>query len=154
MAIRVAVVGICVRGREWVREIRASPAFELVACIDVDRDSLERTSQILEIPAQQRFVDLDTALVETRCQAVVIATPAECHFENCETALSRSLAALVEKPFTLGLAEANRLVLLAESKAVPLLLAQNYRYLRSFRTVRRVIQEGKLGQIGMVNCQY
>jgi predicted dehydrogenase len=154
MAIRIAVAGIGVRGRSWVREIRASPAFELVACVDVDRNAFERASQILEIPARQHFVDLDRALVETRCEAVVVATPAECHFANCETALSRSVAVLVEKPFTVGLKEANRLVLLAESKAVPLLVAQNYRYLRSFRTVRRLIGEGKLGQVGMVICQY
>jgi predicted dehydrogenase len=61
---------------------------------------------------------------------------------------------MVEKPFALRLAEAKRLVRLAEQRATPLIVAQNYRYLRSFRTARRVIAEGLLGRVGMVVCQY
>jgi predicted dehydrogenase len=61
---------------------------------------------------------------------------------------------LVEKPFTLRLSEAVKLVDLAEQKGVPLLVAQNYRYLRSFRTLRRLISQGALGPVGIVVCQY
>src|SRR6185436_5250473 len=35
-----------------------------------------------------------------------------------------------------------------------LLVAQNYRYLRSFRAARRLIAEGTLGSVSLVNCQY
>jgi predicted dehydrogenase len=45
-------------------------------------------------------------------------------------------------------------VSLAEQQGVPLLVAQNYRYMRSFRTVRRLVCEGALGPVGMVVCQY
>jgi predicted dehydrogenase len=69
-------------------------------------------------------------------------------------ALSRGLAVLVEKPFTLRLSEAMELVSLAEQTGAPLLVAQNYRYLRSFRTARSLISDGKLGPIGMIVCQY
>jgi predicted dehydrogenase len=61
---------------------------------------------------------------------------------------------LVEKPFTLSLREAADLVSLAKQKGAPLLVAQNYRYMRSFRTARRLISEGTLGAVGMVVCQY
>src|SRR6185436_7882187 len=47
-----------------------------------------------------------------------------------------------------------RLVSLAEKNSTPLLVVQNYRYLRSFRTVRRLIKEGLLGRVGMVVSQY
>ncbi len=154
MAITVAVAGVGARGSEWVREIKAASAFELVACVDIDSRALERASQSCEVPAGQCFLDLHKAISESGCQAVVVATPADCHAKDCDTALSHNLAVLVEKPFTASLAEANHLVLLAESKAAPLLVAQNYRYLRSFRTVRRVIQAGTLGRIGMVVCHY
>jgi predicted dehydrogenase len=69
-------------------------------------------------------------------------------------ALDRKLAVLVEKPFTLQLSDAQRLVSLADVNNTPLLVAQNYRYLRSFRTVKRLISEGLLGKVGMVVCQY
>ena len=63
-------------------------------------------------------------------------------------------AVLVEKPFTTNLADAVGLSHLAEERAVPLLVAQNYRYMRAFRTVRRLIQDGALGRVGIVTCQY
>jgi predicted dehydrogenase len=61
---------------------------------------------------------------------------------------------LVEKPFTLSLAEASELVRLAESKRAPLVVAQNYRYMRAFRTARRVVRDGALGRVRSVTCQY
>jgi predicted dehydrogenase len=60
----------------------------------------------------------------------------------------------VEKPFTLRLAEAARLVALAEQRRVPLMVAQNYRYMRAHRTVRRVIESGALGRIGLIHAHY
>ena len=154
MAIRIAVVGLGPRGQEWVRQVRATKAFELSACVDVDNVALERASQSLNVPRHQCFVDLGNALTKSAAGAMIVANPAEFHFETCEQALLRGLAVLVEKPFTVSLSDANRLVFLAESNALPLLVAQNYRYMRSFRTVRRLIREGVLGQIGMVVCQY
>ncbi len=114
MAITVAVAGVGERGSDWVREIKAAPAFELVACVDVDSRALERASQSFQIPAGQCFLDLDKAITESGCQAVVVATPADCHAQDCQTALAHSLAVLVEKPFSVSLAEANHLVLLSE----------------------------------------
>ena len=87
-------------------------------------------------------------------QAVIVATPADYHAATCSTVLDRKLAVLVEKPFTLQLRDAVRLVALGEANSTPLLVAQNYRYLRSFRTVKRMINEGLLGRVGMVVCHY
>lgn len=154
MAIEVIVVGLGSRGQDWVREVRAAPAFELGACVEVDQAVLQNVSASLSIPSRQCFVDLETAIDQTACRAVIIATPPDCHVEACETALRRRLAVMVEKPFTLRLDEAVRLVSLAERERVPLLVAQNYRYLRSFATVKRLIDAGALGQVSIVVCQY
>ena len=154
MALGVAVVGMGRRGRDWVREVRGAPAFELVACVDSDENIVRSSAASLDIPAQQCFLDLNQALAQDGCQAIIVATSPDRHVQVCETALSRNLAVLVEKPFTLNLNEAIQLVSLAESKGTPLLVAQNYRYMRAFRTARRLILEGVLGRVGMIVCQY
>ena len=154
MAIRVAVVGIGARGLDWVREVKAAPAFELVACVDTDPDALQQARARIGVASAQCFTNLEKALNVNDCDAVIVATPADCHSTACEAALSRKLAVLVEKPFTLELADAVRLVSLAEKNSTPLLVAQNYRYLRSFRTAKRLIAAGLLGQLGMVVCHY
>jgi predicted dehydrogenase len=154
MALRVVVVGLGARGQDWVREVRASPAYELAACVDIDPNVLQRSAAQLQIPEQQCFVDVERALDHDGCQAVIVATAAASHVQVCESALSRKLAVLVEKPFSLHLSEAADLVSLAEAKTTPLLVAQNYRYMRSFRAARRLIRDGALGRVGIVVFQY
>ena len=144
MATEVIVVGLGLRGRDWVREVRNSQEFELVGCVDTDADALAAASS-LGIPPDRCFPDLTEAIDKSGCRAVIVATSADQHVGPCETSLARNVAVLVEKPFTLSLKDARRLVQLAEQQKVPLLVAQNYRYLRSFRAARRMIAEGTLG---------
>lgn len=155
MAIRIAVVGMGCRGQDWVREVKkAAPAFKLVACVDVDAQALQRASTQFGISSAQCFTRLEDVLDAGTCDAVIIATPADCHATTCEAALTRKLPVLIEKPFTVHLTDAVRLVSLAEANSTPLLVAQNYRYLRSFSTVKRLIDQGALGKVAMVVCHY
>jgi predicted dehydrogenase len=154
MALRVVVVGMGSRGQDWFREIQKAPGYELVGCVETDPAVLNQAAGKLSIPREQRFTALTAALDQNTCDAVIVATSAESHRQPCELALARGLAVLVEKPFTLSLREAVELVSLAKQKGAPLIVAQNYRYMRSFRTARRLIDDGALGPVGMVVCQY
>lgn len=154
MAIRVVVVGMGPRGQDWLREIQADSGYELTGCVEILPTALTAARSKGILKTNQCFTDLGAALERIACDAVIVATSPGNHVEPCELALSRGLAVLVEKPFTLCLREAVKLVSQAEQKGVPLVVAQNYRYMRSFRTVRRLISDGVLGQVGMVVCQY
>jgi predicted dehydrogenase len=154
VALKVIVVGLGPRGLEWAREVARSPGFELAACADVDEGVLRRSSSTLGLPPARCFSTLEEAAEKTDCDAAIIATPAERHAEGCESALSRGLALLVEKPFTTSVADASRLVRLAEQKGLAVVVGQNYRYMRAFRTARSLVSEGALGRVGLVNCQY
>jgi len=153
MALRVVVVGLGPRGQDWLREIQNAPGFEFAAGVDVDPVVLKQASGKGVLPSQC-FADLSAALEQNKCDAVIVATSVDSHVEPCELALARGLAVMVEKPFALKLHDAKQLVTLAEQKGTPLVVAQNYRYMRSFRTARRLIAEGVLGRVGMVVCQY
>ena len=154
MAIEVIVAGVGARGRDWIREIRKSSAFELAGCVDSAPEVLQSVAMDLNLLPELCFTNLDEAIQKSKCRAAIIATPADCHVEPCMTALKRGVAVMVEKPFTICLSDAAKLVSIAESQGAPLLVAQNYRYLRSFRTVRRIIEDGRLGQIGIVTSHY
>jgi predicted dehydrogenase len=147
------LVGLGPRGQDWLREIQNAPAFELAAVVDNDPEALKQASSKDLLPSLC-FSDLGTALDQNQCDAVIVATSVDGHVEPCELALRHGLAVMVEKPFALNLQAATKLVTLAEQKSAPLIVAQNYRYMRSFRTARRVIAEGALGRLGLVVCQY
>jgi predicted dehydrogenase len=154
MAIRIVVAGLGGRGQDWVREVRASAGFELAGCVEVEPAVLQGSAAKLNIPSDLCFANLDQALNQVACDAVIVATSVGQHVAACEEALSRRLALLVEKPFTQDLREAATLVSTAEGTGTPLLVAQNYRYMRSFRTAHRLVREGRLGKVGMVVMQY
>ncbi len=153
MAIRVSVVGLGRRGRQWVRAVRSTSTYELVACVDVSAEALCEAATALRIPAHQCYERLEDALDGARPQAVIVATPADRHVDPCRAALERGLGVLVEKPFALSLREARRLVATAEQAKAPLLVSQNYRYTRMPQTLRRLLRDGTLGRIGMVVAQ-
>jgi predicted dehydrogenase len=153
MAIRVVVAGMGPRGQDWLREIQTDPGYELAACVDIDQAILNQASS-RGVSSNKCFTKLGEALEQNKCDAVIVATSAGDHVEPCELALARGLPVMVEKPFTLRLSEAVKLVSLAAQTGAPLLVAQNFRYMRSFRTARRLIAEGKLGPVGIVVCQY
>lgn len=152
MALRVVVVGLGPRGQDWLRELQAA-GHELVAAVDNDPAVLSQTTG-KHVSPTKCFTKLEAALDKNDCDAVIVATSPDSHVSPCELALARGLAVLVEKPFTISLADAVKIVSLAEQHSAPLVVAQNYRYLRSFRTARRVLADGALGPIGMVVCQY
>jgi predicted dehydrogenase len=142
------------RGRDWVREIRKNEQYALVACVDADRKVLELSTQAEAVSPKQCFTDLKQALDKNSVDAVIVATSPDSHVSVCETALSEGKGVLVEKPFTLSLKEAVSLVSLADSRNTPLMVAQNYRYMRSFRTAHKLINECALGPVGIVVLQY
>jgi predicted dehydrogenase len=153
MALRLALAGVGGRGLEWAREVASAPQWELAACVDSDDRALARAAQEAGLPRSSCFTDVADALDTVPCDAVLVATPPECHRDHCEAALERSLGLLVEKPFATSLDDARALVDLGERHGAPIVVGQNLRYTRAHRAVRRVVASGALGEVRMVVAQ-
>lgn len=154
MAIRTLLVGAGGRGADWVRAVAAAPGFELSGCVDVDPAALERAASLGGVAADRCWARLDVALAHGEFDAAIVSTPADDHLPACEQALTHGLGVLVEKPFTLALADARELVRLADLKRRPLMVAQNYRHLRVFRAARGVIASGAIGRVLAAHWHY
>jgi predicted dehydrogenase len=153
MALRIVVVGLGARGREWGKAVRDADGFELVAAVDRDRGALNAAGTELGLAPDRLHAEAE-ALEPRSVDAVIVATPPEHHAEACRVALERGIGVLVEKPFTPDLAAARELAALAEARGLPLLVAQNYRYLRVHRAVRRIVHGGRLGAIRLVTAHH
>ena len=55
MAIEIIVVGVGARGKDWIREVRSSNDFALAACVDSDRQVLDKAGTDLKIPSVRLF---------------------------------------------------------------------------------------------------
>ena len=151
--IRIAQVGVGVRGKQWARVIREEPNAAVVAYVDLRFPALKQ--EMAEFgEAVPCFNDLAQALDETKPDAVLLATPPEGHREQAMMAFERGMHALVEKPLTEDLAEAIHLVREAERRNLQLMVGMNFRYLPTHQAIRRTISGGQLGQPSFAQFSY
>jgi predicted dehydrogenase len=80
-------------------------------------------------------------------ELVIITTPNNTHFELARQALEAGKHVLVEKPFTVDLADAARLCALAKERRRVLSVYHNRRWDSDFLTARRLIESACLGEL-------
>jgi predicted dehydrogenase len=78
---------------------------------------------------------------------VVVASPNETHAPLAEAAMRAGRNVVVDKPFTITVAEARRLAAVAKEKEVLLSVFQNRRWDSDFLTVRNAIREDLVGRV-------
>jgi len=152
MSLRIIHVGVGVRGRHWLDVVAAHPDFASVACVDREQKALD---EVRALPGQEHgrfYTEYEKALADVEADAVLIATPSFLHGQHAKAALEAGLAVLVEKPLAPGLEEAAATVALAKKLGKPLMVAENFRFFQAERTVRKLLDDGRIGRIGSVVC--
>lgn len=86
-------------------------------------------------------------LSDPEIELVIVNTPDRYHYEMTKAALLAGKHVVVEKPFTETVEQASELIELATAKERMLTVYQNRRWDSDFMTVKKVIDEGLLGQI-------
>jgi predicted dehydrogenase len=85
---------------------------------------------------------------------VYVATPHPLHHPNTLLALRAGKPVLVEKPFTTNAAEARELVAVARAEGLFLMEAMWTRFLPHIAQIRRLLDEGALGEIVTVSADH
>jgi predicted dehydrogenase len=123
----------------------AHEGYELVAGVDPDGRQRERFEQKFRRPT---FDDVESLLRRCRPDVVAIAVPTRLHYQMFETIVrGRPRAVICEKPMTARVQDARRMVALAEDSGCALLVNYVRRFDPGVLTLRRVIQQGELGEI-------
>jgi predicted dehydrogenase len=129
--IRVGLVGYGLAGSVFHAPlIRACDRMNLAAVL-TSRD------------APQRVRSLDELI--DRCELVVVASPNLSHFPIAKQALEAGRHVVVDKPFTVTLAEADELIRAAAEQALVLSVFHNRRWDSDFLTVRELLP--RLGEV-------
>jgi len=145
-------IGLGVRGRHWLEIVHDSPRVTSVACVDPHPAALEWVRERFPRLQNACYARVEEALQKTTADAAIIASPPPYHADHCLQALDGGLGVLVEKPFTLAVKDAFRVIERSESVNKPVLVAQNYRFIPAERTLRRLIREGRIGKVLFANC--
>ena len=141
--LRVGVIGAGAWGKNHVRTFASMPEAELSAVCDL---SPERRAQVQRsYPGVHVTADVEDLL--GRVEAVVVAAPARDHAPLGHRAVEAGVAALIEKPFALSVADAERLAEAGAKAGVPILAGHLLEYHPAVERLRRLIVEGNLGDI-------
>ena len=144
--IRMLVVGVG-RGRDHLQSLVDLP--EQFGVAGVVARSVDRAAKALEelnLPTDLAYASYDEALANAECDGVMIATWARTHAELVEQALRARKHVLVEKPFTVRLDAAERLLDIADAGDLKIVVTQQFRYMPGQRMVRRLLSEGAYGE--------
>ncbi len=148
MTIRFIQAGLGVRGAHWARVIQENPQAAVAAYVDVRLEAARQKAAEWGQPDIPCFADLAEALKAVECDAVLLVTPPEGHFQQTLLAFERGRHVLCEKPLVEELAEAIELVGQAERRRLHLMVGMNFRYLPVSQAIRRFIREGRFGPPG------
>lgn len=98
-------------------------------------------------PGLPVYPDLTQALAQCDASLVVIATPNDTHHRLAVQALAARRHVVVDKPFTLTLAEADDLIARAAAVQRVLSVFQNRRWDGDFLGIRQLLASGVLGRV-------
>ncbi len=147
--MRVIQAGVGGFGESWVWAIK-NVGFQHVAIVDANPSALENAKNILGLPTERCFSNVEEALCKVEADGFVDVTPAPLHVAHSGKALERGLHVLVEKPMAESMEEAQHLVRLAKQKNRVLMVTQQKRYENEPRQIRRMIDDGAIGEIDHV----
>lgn len=141
--LRVGLVGYGYAGKTFHAPLIAGvPGLHLAAVASRDAARVQADWPDAEVLADPRAL-----LRRADLDLIVIASPNDTHFPLARAALAAGRHVVVDKPFTLTLAEARELAALAHARRRLLSVFHNRRWDSDFLTLRETMAGGTLGRI-------
>ena len=139
----LAVVGCGSWGKNLVRNFSDLRALRCIC--DTDTPVLQPQAEFYpDVFLSSRFEDV---LADKRIRAVVLATPAACHYEQAKAALDCGKDVFVEKPMALSYKQGCELDELAKKQDVVLMVGHILEYHPAITMLKDIVRRGELGQL-------
>ena len=122
--------------------LQVNPGFEFYAVWERSKNLAQQ-----KFPRVKTYRSFDELLSDDAVELVIVNTPNYTHFDYAKKALQARKHVVVEKPFVVTANEGEELVALAKEKGKILSVYQNRRYDSDYRTVKKIVDEGWLGEI-------
>jgi len=127
---------------------------ELAAVVDLNEETLHAACDAIDLPSDRRFTALDAALAAVEADTALVVVPPEVHVPVAIQCLEAGLDCLIEKPFAPSVEEAEEVVRRAEELGRTVMVTQSFRFKRGPQTVRRLVEEGAVGDIEVVEARF
>lgn len=142
--VRIGIIGLGTMGDEHAKVYSAHPLAELISVSDSRPERVDAMRARYAIP--YGYSDYRKMLERSDLDAVVIATPDNAHFAPARDVLESGKHALIEKPLTTSVAEADELVRICRCTGKKVQVCFNNRWLFPCHQARVTIAKGEIGR--------
>ena len=149
---RVGIVGLS-RGRGLVRVFSGHPQIEVAALCDLNEERLAETDEAFGLPDTALFTDFGEFL-NAPTDIVMIATPIPFHAEQTIQSVESGKHVLCEQTAAYTLEDCENIVNAVKRTGMSYMMAENYCYFHYVREWKKLIDQGKLGQIVYAEGEY
>lgn len=150
---KVVVVGCGGMANTWVNYVKGRKDVQIVGFVDLNKEHALRFAEKHDLQVNA-YVELKKAIAETGATLVLDMTIPEAHKQITVTALEAGCDVLGEKPMASSMEEALLMLKTAEATGRYYAVMQNRRYLSKIRSLRQMISDGNIGQLGFVNADF
>jgi scyllo-inositol 2-dehydrogenase (NADP+) len=148
----VVVVGYGYAGRCFhIPLLALTPGLHLYGVVS---SRVENREQIRQRFGVRTFAHIKSALADPQVDVIVLATPNDLHAPQAITALQAGKHVVTDKPMCLNLAEADAMIAASRQSGRLLSVFQNRRWDGDFLTIRRVVEQGLLGDLFLVETAW
>ena len=155
--IRVGIIGSGGMAGGHIKRLAGMPQVSVTALADPSEECIRRTRERQPGAAQSEAFDDYRKLLEAGItDAVLIASPHTCHFDQIINSLDSGQHVLCEKPMVCSIERAGKVIKKVEDTKKVFVLSYQRHYTGSFRYIRRMIADGHLGDvqfISAIQCQ-
>jgi predicted dehydrogenase len=148
--IRTAIFGTGFMGRVHLEALRRVEHVEVAAICGRNTAAADRLGSAFNVSR----LSAEAILRDASIQAVHICTPNAQHFPMAKEALLAGKHVLCEKPLAVSAAEARELATLASQRDLRNCVCHNLRYYPMVQHIRRLREDGDLGEILVVQGTY
>lgn len=151
-AIGVCVIGAGKIGRHRARLAAEHAGVSFLAIVDIDSSAAETLAN--EVGADFWSTDIEATIGRDEIDAIVISTHELAHTEPLLVVLPAGKPTLVEKPITLSLDEADKVIAVAAEHEVDLRVGYSMRYAQRYAVAHQELADGKIGNLigGLARC--
>lgn len=137
-----------------VCEVKSAPAMNKIAHSRIEA-VMRRNAGKAEDYAKRHGIDkwyahADQLIEDSEVNAIYIATPPKFHLEYARKAAQAGKPVYVEKPMARTYAECLEMIQIFEKANLPLYVAYYRRTLPNFLKVKKLVEQGKIGEVRMV----
>ncbi|MGB0681863.1 MAG: Gfo/Idh/MocA family protein [Magnetovibrionaceae bacterium] len=145
MTIRMGQIGIGAWGSNVLRASNAAKRAQVLRACDASQAKVEAMATVY--PNIDFTTDHNSLLTDPDLDAIIIATPAETHFELGKSALENGKHVFIEKPFVLNAKDGETLVALAEEKGLQLMVGHLLLYHPAYQDLKARVQSEDFGDL-------